>query len=110
MSDMIIPRYNLVFTYDLLPNQEEDYYKFALSEFVPGMQALGLYLVRAWHTLYGQYPLRQSEFVAENLDTVRDALNNPSFADLEERMMDFVTNYDRHIVAFADGFQMISQN
>ena len=97
MSDLIVPRYNLIFTYDLLPNQEEEYYKFALSEFVPGMQALGLYLVRAWHTLYGQYPLRQSEFVAENMDIVREALTSEDFADLEDQLRHFVTNYNRHV-------------
>jgi hypothetical protein len=107
---MIIPRYNLILTYDLLPEQEEDFYRFALGEFVPGMQNLGLYLVRAWHTVYGPYPLRQSEFVAEELDILQDALDTDDFLALEDRLRAFVTNYDRRIVPFADGFQVLSQN
>ena len=107
---MIIPKYNLVFTYDLLPTIEEDFYRFALGEFVPGMQGLGLYLARAWHTAYGNYPLRQSEFVAEDLETIRDALASEVFERLEERMLTYVTNYDRKIVPFAEGFQLVAEN
>ncbi|GAB4572745.1 MAG: hypothetical protein Kow0077_13040 [Anaerolineae bacterium] len=110
MGPMIIPRYNLVFTYDIAPSMEEDYYRFALSEFVPGMQGLGLYLARAWHTAYGNYPLRQSEFVAEDLDTIRKALQSDTFHRLEERLLTFVSNYDRKIMPFAEGFQLVVEN
>lgn len=109
-DQMIIPRYNVVFTYDLLPNQEEDYYRFTLSEFVPAMQGMGLYLVRAWHTLYGPYPLRQSEFVGEQLGTIREALSSEAFMELEEHLLRYVTNYERRIVPYAEGFQMIHHN
>jgi hypothetical protein len=107
MSTMIVPRYNIVMTYDLDPLQEEDFYRFALGEFVPSMQNMGLYLVRAWHTAYGAYPLRQSEFVAENLETVREALASEDFKALEDKLLSFVTNYDRRVVQFSDGFQFV---
>ncbi|MBN2471813.1 MAG: hypothetical protein JXN59_13915 [Anaerolineae bacterium] len=110
MAAMIVPKYNLVLTYDLLPASEEDFYRFALGEFVPGMQGLGLYLARAWHTAYGNYPLRQSEFVAEDLATIRAALADETFAHLEERMLSFVTNYERKILPFAEGFQVVLEN
>lgn len=109
MGPMIVPKFNLVITYDLLPDAEEEFYRFALGEFVPGMQGLGLYLARAWHTAYGNYPLRQSEFVAENLETIRDALDSEAFQELEDKMLGFVMNYDRKVVPFAEGFQLVME-
>jgi len=105
MSNMIVPRYNVIFTYDIVPEQEEAYYRFTLGEFVPGMQGLGLYLVRAWHTVYGRYPTRQSEFVAEDLKTIQEALASESFKKLEDRLMTYVSNYNHKVLHFSDGFQ-----
>lgn len=105
MSNTIIPKFNVIFTYDVAPDQEEAYYRFALGEFVPGMQGLGLYLVRAWHTVYGEYPTRQSEFVAEDLETIHDALDSEAFSKLEGRLLDYVVNYERKITKFNQGFQ-----
>jgi len=106
MGQLIRPRYNVVLTYDVMPEQEEDYYRFTLSEFVPGLQGLGLYLARAWHTAYGDYPLRQSEFVAEDLATIRKALSSDAFRRLEDRLQEYVFNYERKIVPFNEGFQL----
>ncbi len=106
MGQLIRPRYNVVLTYDVMPEQEEEYYRFALGEFVPGLQGLGLYLARAWHTAYGDYPLRQSEFVAEDLATIRKALSSDVFRRLEDRLQEYVINYDRKIVPFNEGFQL----
>lgn len=105
MPEMIIPKYKLMLTYDIAPEEEEAYYRFTLGEFVPSMQEMGLYLLRAWHTAYGNYPVRQSEFVAEELETIREALGSDEFIELEERLLRYVTNYHRKIVRFSDRFQ-----
>ncbi len=105
MSEIITPQYNLMMTFDISPDQEEAFYRFALSEFVPTMQGMGLYLIRAWHTMYGDYPVRQSEFVAEDLETIRQALSSDTFRRLEEHLLRYVSNYNRKIVRFSDRFQ-----
>jgi hypothetical protein len=105
MAEMIIPKYKLMLTYDVSPDEEEAYYRFTLGEFVPSLQGMGLYLLRAWHTAYGDYPVRQSEFVAEELETIRRALNSDEFTDLEEQLLGYVTNYKRKVVRFSDRFQ-----
>lgn len=107
MSQMIMPRYNVVFTYDIKPEMEESYMRFAVSEFVPAMQDLDLYLARAWRTLYGPYPGYQAEFVAEDIATIRAALDNEAFLDIEDRMLAFVSNYDRRIVPFNQSFNLV---
>ena len=107
MSQMIIPRYNVILTYDISVDVEEAYYRFALGEFVPGLQGLGLYLARAWHTVYGNYPERQSEFVAESLETIHNALGSDAFHQLEDQLLEYVTNYDRKIVPFNQSFNLV---
>lgn len=110
MPEMIIPKYNIVLTYDITPEFEEAYYRFALGEFVPGMQGMGLYLARAWHTVYGDYPTRQSEFVAEDLATIREALGSEAFHKLEEQMLTYITNYEKKIVHFNQSFNIVFQD
>ena len=105
MTDKIDPQYKVMFTYDILPEQEESYYRWALGEWVPAMQNMGLYLAWAWHTAYGDHPLRQTEFVAEDLETVRDALGDERFLDLEAKMQEFVFNYHYKVVRYKERFQ-----
>lgn len=105
MPERIDPQFKIMFTYDILPEQEESYYRFALGEWVPAMQNMGLYLAWAWLTAYGEYPSRQSEFLAENLDTIRDALSSEDFQELEDRLLDFVYNYNLKVVRYKERFQ-----
>ncbi len=105
MAETIVPQYKLMLTYDILPEAAEEYYRFTMGEFVPALQSMGLYMLRAWHTAYGDYPIRQSEFVAEDLATVREALSSPQFREMEEHLLEFVTNYHRKLVKFSDKFQ-----
>ena len=104
-TDRIEPQYKVMMTYDLVPNQEEAYYRFALGEFVPALRNLGLYLAWAWHTAYGDYPIRQTEFVAEDLETVREALATEQFLELEADLQQFVVNYSRKVVRYKERFQ-----
>src|SRR3989337_2429568 len=56
----------LLLTYDPLPKHREEYFRYVLGEFVPALENLGLTLCEAWHTAYGEYPLRLTGFIAED--------------------------------------------
>jgi hypothetical protein len=103
----IIPRYKMLLSYDVRPENLDSYYQFVMGEFVPAVQDMGLYMLEAWHTAYGPYPIRLIGFVAEELDTVNDALDSDEFQGLEDKLMNFITNYTRRIVPFREGFQFI---
>jgi hypothetical protein len=62
-------------------------------------------MIEAWHTAYGQYPLRQAGFVAEELGTLHEALTSARWSELEARFLTFVRNYNYKIVRFRGGFQ-----
>lgn len=95
----------LLLTYDPDPTQQDEYYQFVLGEFVPGLQELGLPMSEVWHTAYGEYPLRLIAFVAEDHATMQGILDTPAFRDFERRLRQYVTNYERRVVALKDRFQ-----
>ena len=108
MSEVhIVPRFKLLLSYDIDPSDSESYYQFVLGEFVPAVQAMGLYMLEAWHTAYGPYPIRLIGFVAEDIETIYDALRSSTYQSLEDKLLEHISNYKRRIVHFREGFQFI---
>ena len=105
MSKYVIPRFKLILFYDVLPDRSEEYQQFVTTELVPMIQSMGLYMFRVFHTSWGDCPMRQAEFVAENLETVHLMFADGQWQALEERLQHYVTNYQRKLVRFRPGFQ-----
>ncbi|HSR47784.1 MAG TPA: hypothetical protein VLL77_07315 [Anaerolineales bacterium] len=95
----------LLLSYDPLPDQREEYFRYVLGEFVPALEQLGLKMSEAWHTAYGDYPLRLAGFVAPDQRTMDEVLASEAFGDLESRLQAFVVNYRRRIVPQGGRFQ-----
>lgn len=95
----------LLLIYDPLPEQREEYFSYVLGEFVPALESLGLKLCEAWHTAYGDYPLRLTAFQAADRATLEAVLASEDFRDLENRLQDYVINYRRKIVSEQRRFQ-----
>jgi hypothetical protein len=109
MSDeeYIIPRYRMIFSYDILPFNRDRYFQFVTTEMVPALQDMGIYMTEAWHTAYGEYPVRMVCFVAEDLDTIEAALESERWFELEGEFKEYVRNYTRKVVAYKQGFQFV---
>ena len=105
MAKSIIPHFKLLIRYNVKANTNEDYFQFVINEFVPAMQELGLYMIQVYHTAYGNYPLRQLEFVAEDVETVRKAMESEAWTTLQTKLNYFISDYDQKLVKFRDGFQ-----
>lgn len=101
----IIPRYRLLMRYDIKLDQYEPYYQFVMNEFVPALHNMGLYMIAVWHTAYGDYPLRQVEFVSDSLDTVREIFQSDRWEELEEQLKSYTLRYERKLVRYKDSFQ-----
>lgn len=95
----------LLLSFDPLPDRREDYVQYVLGEFVPSLARAGLPMCEAWHTAYGQYPLRLTGFLASDLEALEQVLASESFRALESRLLDYVENYKRRVVAVRRGFQ-----
>ncbi len=105
MSDIIIPQVKLLIAYDVLPGVQEEYYQFIVNELVPVAQSMGLYMREAWHTVYGDYPARLAEFVAEDMATLQGILDSEVWERLETKLRSFTTSYSVKVVRFKRGFQ-----
>ena len=68
------PRYKLILTYDVQQDMQDTYLQFMLGELVPAVQSLGLQMTGAWHTAYGQYPIRLIEFIGEDQAAIATVL------------------------------------
>jgi hypothetical protein len=100
------PRYKLILTYDIQSHVQDTYFEFMLGELVPAVQSLGLQMAGAWHTAYGEYPLRLVEFIAEDSAALRAVLETKLWADMERRLGKYVVNYSKKIVRLReDQFQ-----
>ena len=95
----------LLITYNPDPNRQAEYYEYVLGEFIPALQKLGLPMLEAWHTAYGEYPLRLAAFVAPDRGTMDRVLDSAAFQDLEQRLQEFVSDYQRRIVPLRNRFQ-----
>ncbi|HEC22322.1 MAG TPA: hypothetical protein ENI95_05330 [Chloroflexi bacterium] len=104
---IIIPRYKMIISFDVIPSNHDRYYQFILGEFVPALQEMGVYMTEAWHTAYGDYPLRMASFVTEDLDTLENLLESERWRMLESQLKRYVSNYSRKIVAYRRGFQFV---
>jgi hypothetical protein len=56
----------------------------------------------AWHTAYGEYPVRLVEFVADDQMALNEVLESPAWGRLEARLQEFVVNYSKKIVRLRD--------
>jgi hypothetical protein len=91
----IDPRYKLILTYDVQQDMQDTYLQFMLGELVPAVQSLGLQMTGAWHTAYGQYPIRLVEFIGEDQATIAAVLETPLWNKMEARLLGFVANYSK---------------
>ena len=89
------PRYKLILTYDVQQDMQDTYLQFMLGELVPAVQSLGLQMTGAWHTAYGQYPIRLIEFIGEDQAAIEAALETPLWNKMEARLLGFVANYSK---------------
>jgi hypothetical protein len=96
----------LLMTWDMVPGREQEYFEFLVREFVPGMQRLGIQPTEAWYTTYGEAPQMLTGFVAEEMDTMRQALETEEWAELSNRLHEFVINFSAKVVRATGGFQM----
>jgi hypothetical protein len=98
-------RVKMLISYDVVPELQQAYYEFVLGEMIPTAQSMGLVLSEAWHTAYGDYPIRLNGFVAKDKTALDRVLASSEWQQLEEKLKRFVTGYTRKIIPYREGFQ-----
>ncbi len=98
-------RRKLLLSFNIIPEHQEEYLNFMVNVFVPTLQRIGLVNAGVWHTAYGDYPARLIVFVAEDQETMEQALVSKTWKDAEVKLERYVRDYTRRVVAFQPGFQ-----
>ena len=98
----------LLMNWDIKPGRDQDYFEFVLREWLPGVNKLGIHPTWAWYTIYsrGDTPQIMAEAIAEDLFSMRRALDSPEWADLHARLMEYVQNYTYKVVRVTGDFQI----
>lgn len=95
----------ILMTWDIVEDNEQGYFEFVISEFVPGAQRLGFQPLDAWATLYGDYPQIQVGMIASDAETAQRMLDTAEWAALREKLFGYIENFSYKIVPAKTGFQ-----
>lgn len=96
----------LLMSWDIIPGSESEYFEFIVREFAPGIMKLGVQPTEAWYTVFGEGPQILTGVVAEDLPTMKSILASGDWLKLQNKLFDYVTNFDFKIVRATGRFQL----
>ena len=82
----------------VIPGKTEDYSKFILKKFIPGVNQLGLHTVAVWSVLVGAYSEIMFESVTSDLDLLEKALKDKKYKDLKGDLLNYVKKYKTKVL------------
>ena len=88
----------LIHYWTIINSRKEDYNKFVLKKFIPGVNQLGLHTVAGWCVLVGAYSEIVMECVASDLDLLEQALKEPKYKELKSELLNSVKNYKTKVL------------
>ena len=98
--------FKLLMSWDLRPEKEKEYVKFLTQEFAPSLMQMGIRPTDVWYAVYGPSPQVRAGGAAEDLEMLEQILLSDDWKELEEKLLQHVTNFRRKIVAVTGGFQI----
>ncbi len=96
----------LLMTWDIRPGKEQSYFEFAMQTFAPALMKMGWQPTEAWYTLYGDAPQIMTAGVAESVEKMREILDSKQWGELQDRLLEYVTNFRYKVVPASGRFQM----
>ena len=102
-----MPTVKLLIAYNVKSAGEEAYYRFMAGEFLPTVQSIGLIMVEAWRTAWGDYPERLIALVVEDDGTWQEILDGKEWRKIEAELGRYVDNYQRSLVPYRSVFQFL---
>ena len=96
----------ILMTWDILPGREQDYFKFIVRDWIPGLQQLGMEPSDAWFTMFGDQPQIMAAAQISSLSSLQRVLDSPDWQNLTQQLLDYVENFNYKVVQARGGFQM----
>ncbi len=95
----------VIMSWDIIPGREQEYFEFVVRSFMPGVQKLGMALSDAWVTIYGEHPQILVGAVVPGLEKAEHIISSEEWQRLNDRLLDFVKNYELKLAPLQGGFQ-----
>ena len=96
----------LVMSWDILPGKEQTYFEFAMKTFAPELMKMGWQPTEAWYTLYGEGPQITTAGTTDSVDKMRDILDSQEWEELQQTLLEYVTNFEYKVVPATGRFQI----
>jgi len=93
-----VPMVKLIMSWNIQAGKEQPYFEFVVQEFAPGLMRLGLQTVEVLYTIHGDAPQIVTYAVARDLEALKAVLNNPQWRALQEKLFEYVTDYQQKVV------------
>jgi hypothetical protein len=96
----------LLMSWNIRPGRESDYFEFFIRDFAPALLELGIQTSDAWYTYFGDHPQILAGALADDLESMQQALASEEWRDLKAKLLTYVTDYTQKIVRATGGFQL----
>jgi hypothetical protein len=96
----------LLMQWDIRQGRDGQYFEFIVREFVPVVAKMGLQIVDAWYTLYGETPHILVAGVTEDEQTLRQILVSQEWEELLSSLLEYVQGFEKKVILDSGGFQL----
>ena len=96
----------LIMTWDILPNQEQEYFEFVISDFLPEIKQLGIRPGDVWYTMYGDQPQIMIAAKTQSQASLNVVMASKEWQLLLENLSKFVENFSYKVIPAQTGFQL----
>jgi hypothetical protein len=94
----------------IISERREEYGKFIIKEYIPGMNSLGIHVVAGWSVIVGSYAEMIVESMSNDLELIEKGLKNPKFKELRENLLHYVKAYKtKDTIKFNQMWNIISK-
>ncbi|MEN8245835.1 MAG: hypothetical protein ABFS43_13150 [Thermodesulfobacteriota bacterium] len=80
------------------PRKRDEYEKFVINQFIPGVNRLNMHTVAAWSVMVGAYSDFILETVSKDLDLLEEALRSDKYRTLLSDLQHYITNYKNKVL------------
>jgi hypothetical protein len=84
--------------YSVNPRKRDEYEKFIIKKFIPGVNRLNMHTVAAWSVMVGAYSDFILETVSNDLDILEEALRNDKYRQLRSNLQNYIVNYKTKVL------------
>jgi hypothetical protein len=96
----------LLLTWDILPNLEQEYFEFVISDFLPEIKELGIRPADVWYTMYGDQPQIMIAAKTQSQASLNVVMASKEWQLLLEKLSGFVENFSYKVIPAQTGFQL----